>query len=99
MNSSEDKNKISDGWHTFDELYQHRNVLFIKLSWRSKLHSDGTMHEGVFIAGIGKEMGNQITYHIPLSKWNETNFMETLKKAPEYDGHTNEEVLKRLEKI
>ena len=106
MEDVKDRGKISDGWHTFDELYDHRNTLFIKLCkqfkekvWRSKLHSNGTMHEGVFILGMGKEKGKQITYHISLSKWAETDFAETLDKAPDYDGHTNKDVLKRLEKI
>ncbi len=31
--------------------------------------------------GIGKEKGEQITYHLPLSKWDETNFAETLESA------------------
>ena len=35
----------------------------------------------------------QITYHLPLSKWEETGFAETLEKAPEFDGHTPDDVL------
>jgi hypothetical protein len=27
----EDKSKISDGYHTFEELYDHRHVLFLTL--------------------------------------------------------------------
>ena len=101
---------ISDGFHTFDELYEHRMILFIALSkrlrsnamdwvWPSKIHSDGTSFDGWFILGIGKEIGKQITYHLPISKWEETNFAETLDKAPEYDGHTPEDVLERLKNL
>lgn len=64
--------------------------------WRSKLHSDGTSFDGWFTLGIGKEKGQQITYHLPLSKWDDTNFADTLEKSPEWDGHTPEDVLKRL---
>lgn len=103
-----------DGYHTFDELYEHRITLFIVLCkkynmpqnppfdrrcWRSKLHSDGTSFDGWFILGINKEKGKQITYHLPISKWEETNFAKTLEKAPEFDGHTPQDVLNRLKSL
>lgn len=105
--------EVSDGYHTFDELYEHRIMLFIALCkhidevliiedpkkylvWRSKLDSDGSSFDGWFVLGIGKEKGNQITYHLPLSKWDLTDFAETLEKAPEWDGHTSKDVLERL---
>lgn len=65
--------------------------------WRSKIHNDGSSFDGWFIMGI--QHGTQITYHIPLSKWEETNFAETLEKAPEWDGHTSDDVLKRLKQL
>ncbi len=67
--------------------------------WRSKLHSDGSSFEGWFILGIGKEKGKQITYHLPLSKWNETEFATDMEKAPEWDGHTPADVLERLKNL
>jgi len=102
-----------DGYHSFEELYEHRIMLFVALCsalyknpqyqtgqkaeiWRSKLHSDGTGFDGWFVLGIGKNKGEQITYHLPLSKWEEVHFVETLDKAPEFDGHTSDEVLYRL---
>lgn len=108
-----DTNDISDGYHTFGELYEHRISIYIALCkihdkycyeslgiysnvWRSKLHSDGSAWEGWFILGIGKEKGQQITYHLPISKWDETNFADTLDKAPDWDGHTSNDVLERL---
>lgn len=109
-----DTNEISDGYHTFGELYEHRITLYIALCkwvrsfmyregngdvWRSKLHSDGSSFDGWFILGINKEKGEQITYHLPLEKWNETGFAETLEKAPEFDGHTSEDVLERIKKL
>lgn len=107
---------VSDGYHTLDELYEHRFELFIALAramkkltdsettdwqpvWRSKLHSDGTAFEGWFVLGIGKEDGQQITYHLPEKRWADTDFAETLKNAPDFDHHTPDDVLKRLKKI
>lgn len=96
---------ISDGYHTFDELYDHRITLYIALAkvyeksrdvWRSQIHSDGTNYDGWFMLGIGKEKGKQITYHIPNKRWDETNFAEDLDKAPEFDGHTSQDVLQRI---
>lgn len=119
--------QVSDGYHTMDELYDHRIVLFIALCrhmraidqkfgslmrikqgetpvavnevWRSQLHSDGSAFEGWFILGIGKPAGEQITYHIPMKHWEETEFAETLEKAPEWDSHTSADVLERLKLI
>lgn len=106
INSAEvETNQISDGYHTFGELYDHRIALFIALCravqknrnvWRSKLHSDGSKFEGWFILGIGKDPGYQITYHLPMSKWWECEFAETLERAPAWDGHTSAQVLRRL---
>ncbi len=101
-----------DGYHTFDELYEHRISLYIQLCkqiylqpysntkkydiWRSKKHHDGTMFDGMFIMGIGTGKGKQITYHLPLKKWMETRFAKTLDFAPKFDNHTSDDVLKRL---
>lgn len=100
---------VSDGYHTFDELYEHREELFIALCrlakeanhrvWRSKLHSDGSMYDDMFILGIGNEPGKQITYHYPIAKWERTEFAETLDHAPEFDGHTPGAVLERLKDL
>ena len=66
--------------------------------WRSKAHSDGSVWDGWFVLGIFKETGRQITYHLPMSKWEECNFADTLDKAPVWDGHSPEDVLERLKK-
>jgi hypothetical protein len=105
---------LSDGYHTFDELYAHRIALFSALckgmntlcrgycmapmTWKSKLHSDGSSMEGWFIAGIDNELGKQITYHIPMSYWEDWPADE-IEKAPEWDGHTSADVLKRLSEL
>lgn len=124
LKSIENDVAISDGYHTFDELYDHRITLYIALCkslladsenrydneqpgtvyrnggvWRSKLHKDGTMFEGQFILGIRTDPGHQITYHLPLSRWDETDFAYNLQTAPEWDGHTPEDVLERIKNL
>jgi hypothetical protein len=99
---SRDKGEISDGYHTFNELYEHRHMLFACIcrgqnAWKSKLHHDGTMFDGWFIAGIETEKG-QITYHIPLRLW-DMYLCEELKKSPEWDSHTSNDVLDRIESV
>ena len=103
---------VSDGYHTFTELYEHRYALFAALAkvisyyernrgtiaWKSKLHNDGTMFEDSFVAGIEVNTSKkivQITYHFPLRLWSKLDVVE-LKKAPPYDGHTPDDVIKRL---
>lgn len=101
------KSKISDGYHTFGELYDHRNLLFVKLCkriredntthvWRSIRQSDGNMDKDWFIMGINKEPGEQISYRLPIALWEQTMWAETLDKAPEWDGHSSADVLTRL---
>jgi len=96
-----DVSQVSDGYHTFEELYFHRMILFSCLcvnnedAWKSKLHSDGTMFDDYFIVGIGTEKGKQSTYHYHISKWSFFACLE-LDKAPEFDGHTAEDSLRRL---
>lgn len=101
-------NLISDGYHTFDELYEHRCTLWIALCkiiertnefsyvWRTHLHSDGSKFDGWFVLGIGEDKGEQMTYHLPIGKWNECSFAIPIDKAPEFDGHTSADVLKRI---
>ncbi len=96
-----DTNKISDGCHTFGELYDHRAKLFSvicnlnkEISWKSKLHDDGTMYEGYFIVGIETEEG-QATYHYGLELWDLFDVAE-LPMAPKYDGHNSEQAIERI---
>ena len=102
--------QVSDGYHTMDELYEHRITLWIAMlrcmsgkygiHWRSKLHSDGTSFEGWFILGYGYAKGEQITYHLPIERWEECDFVsETLERAPEWDGHTSSDVISRLKQL
>ena len=98
---------VSDGYHTFDELYEHRTVLFAALccaaqksnsncsAWISYKHSDGTSYPGMFIAGISTFWGDA-TYHIEGKYLPLFASIPMREKAPEYDGHTPEEALDRI---
>ena len=99
--ASELKN-MSDGYHTFDELYQHRCVLFAclmkshpDLSWKSKKHSDGSEWEGWFIAGMRLPTGD-VTYHLPADMWELLGGIDTLELGVAWDGHTSADVVARL---
>ena len=100
----EEIEKISDGYHTFGELYFHRMKLFSvlcnthpKVSWKSKLHSDGTMYENHFIVGITTPEEDD-SYHYHMDNWEYFKVKE-LQNAPEWDGHNPEDIgrLDRLE--
>lgn len=102
--NNESMGEVSDGYHTFNELYAHRTALFAaicnhmpQIAWKSKKHSDGTMFDGMFIAGINTCNG-QITYHCDMKYWLIFRIKE-LDTAPEFDGHTSDDVLRRLETI
>jgi hypothetical protein len=92
----------SDGYHTFNELYDHRAKLFSvvvsafrDIAWKSKLHSDGTMYEGMFIVGINTPQG-QAAYHYNIEPyWDMFNCYE-LEKAPKWDGHTPSQAIDRI---
>ena len=114
------------GFHTLDELYRHRNTLFLGLmthevSWISKVHGDGTSYDGWFLAGIVlpqtgmaqlsdlsmpfddmSDVGKgytTVTYHLPMAMWDAAvgTGANVLEKAPQWDGHTQEDVLARLD--
>lgn len=90
--------EVSDGYHTFDELYYHRMILFSIIcwdnkekAWRSKLHHDGTMFDNYFIVGINTSMG-QYSYHYDMKYWHHFNGIKELEKAPEWDGHLPKDI-------
>jgi hypothetical protein len=90
----------SDGFHTFNELYDHRIALFIALlhkskknAWKSQRNSAETIMKGWFIAGID----DKITYHLPNKYWKHLK-VRVIKKG-KWDGHNSKDVLKRLLKL
>lgn len=88
---------ISDGYHTFGDLYHDRMILtnFIAKvckdhAWKSKKHHDDTMFDDSFIIGFSTPKG-QFTYHYNLIYWDLFDVKE-LEFAPEWDGHTSKDI-------
>lgn len=106
VGSTED---ISDGYHTFNELYEFRmlynaalfnvwanmssNEPMVTKSWK---HSDGEpcFGGGWFVVTAQLPTG-QITNHYEAKDWDLFRIPE-VEKAPEWDGHTPQDVAKRL---
>ncbi len=97
----------SDGYHTFNELYEFRKLYnaalfneWAKGGWygvhKSKLHSDGEVPfgGGWFVASAQLPTG-QITNHYELKDWDLFRIPENTRAA-EWDGHTPQDVAKRL---
>ena len=98
---------ISDGNHTFADLYLQRMTLisvicscYPELSWKSRKHFDeesDPMFNGCFIVGINTPQG-VVSYHFKLEYWDEFPIRE-LEHAPLYDGYTSETVLSRIKSL
>ena len=91
---------ISDGYHTFDELYRHRNLLFIALL----NEVDGRIptcwiknhYPGWDLLLLRTEKGD-ITYHVPADYRHFYDSFDRLEiEDYEYDGHTSDDVINRL---
>lgn len=96
------RKEVSDGYHTFGELYFHRMMLFSVIcntykdnAWKSKLHHDGTMFDGNFIVGVETKEG-QYSYHYNLKYWDYFD-VKVLEKAPDYDGHQPDDIHRLLD--
>lgn len=94
--------KVSDGYHTFDELYHHRAILFAticnthpELAWKSKQHDTGDMFDDMFIVGINTPDG-QATYHYDVEPYWDIFNVPELERAPKWDGHTPDEAIRRI---
>lgn len=94
--------ETSDGYHTFNELYHHRAVLFSVIvnnhkdrAWKSKQHHDGSMYDGMFIVGIDTPEG-QATYHYDVDPYWGMFKCRELERAPEWDGHTPDDAITRI---
>lgn len=99
-----DKGEISDGYHTFNELYAHRLALTAVLaqilpSWRSREHhpDDAPMFEGgYFIVGIDLPAVGTITYHYKLEHWDRFEGVDVFRHARKWDGAPPAATVERL---
>lgn len=99
-----DMGNVSDGYHTFNELYEHRHALFLLLMKRYYLGrvcptwiDVDPNTPGWFLAGIDSIDG-QIAYHLPerLLPVARQYAMADYRRTP-YDGYTSADVLARLQ--
>lgn len=98
-----DIGEVSDGFHTFNGLYEQRMILFAALvkayknkAWKSYRHEDGEycFGGGWFIVGIDTPEGSY-TYHYENKYWEMFDCIE-LPRGKHWDGHTEEDAETRL---
>jgi len=105
-----DTSQISDGYHTFAELYEHRHSLCLALMralpgrcWFSRRHNDGELCFGSgewFIIGCDLSEEESVTYHLPICLYpvaQATGALE-LDRGKPWDGHTATDVTQRLQR-
>ena len=102
----DDIGEFSDGYHTFNSLYEQRMFLFAtivnqnqSLAWKSHKHSDGNecFGGGWFIVGVDTPEGSY-TYHYKNEYWDLFHCQE-LERGKEWDGHTEKDVERLLSLI
>ena len=101
-----DMGEVSDGYHTFNELYYYRmlyNAAFFNLLPKEWVHKSKRHHNGeeCFGGGWFIVMANlptgQISNHYELKDWDLFKVPEK-EIADEWDGHTPQEAAERLYK-
>ena len=100
-----DIGNLSDGYHTYNELYHHRAILSAALfnkyreqCWKSKKHHDGSMYENMFIVGINTPTG-PATYHYDIYPYWELFDVTEVDYAPEWDGHSPADAIARIQSL
>lgn len=106
-----DTSLISDGYHTFGELYDFRKVYNAALfnQWaksslyevhKSYKHFDGELcFGGGWFIVVAVLPSGQISNHYKNEDWDLFRFQEVEKALYEFDGHTPADVLERLKGI
>ncbi len=106
METGYDTGEVSDGYHTFDQLYEFRllyNAAFFNYLpheefrvHKSKRHNDGKecFGGGWFIVMAQLPTG-QVSNHYELDDWDLFDIPEQ-QTADKWDGHTAEDAAKRL---
>lgn len=99
----DDISDLSDGYHTFRQLYYQRMMLFAALvkqnrdkAWKSLRHEDGELcfGGGWFIVGVDTPKGSY-TYHYE-NKYFDLFDCEILDYGKHWDGHTEKDVIRLL---
>lgn len=99
----------SDGYHTFNELYEFRKAYNVALfnEWASggkcSVHKSWRHHDGELCFGGGWFIvvavlpQGQISNHYEAKDWNLFAIPEVERALFEFDGHTGNDVIERLE--
>lgn len=104
LQQDQDMGEVSDGHHTFNELYYYRmlyNAAFFNLLPKGWVHKSKRHHTGeeCFGGGWFIVMANlptgQVSNHYELKDWDLFQVPEK-EFADEWDGHTPQEAAKRL---
>jgi len=109
-NTKVDTERISDGSHTFEDLYNHRIILYLSILglikdnpnykvWYAHKHSDGSVWKGWIVVGVLNILTTeQISYHMD-SKYEyilaSMNVL-MLEFGLVWDGYSADDVLDRL---
>ena len=99
----QDIGDFSDGFHTFNELYYQRMMLFAyivnsnkEISWKTRRHEDGEecFGGGWFLVTVETPEG-PYGYHYEDKYWDYFDCKE-LEKAKPFDGYTEKDVTRLL---
>lgn len=98
---TDDSGDLSDGYHTFNDLYYQRCVLFAQIvkdhkdrAWKTRCHEDGEQcfGGGWFLVTIDTPNG-AYGYHYEDKYWDLFE-CEELPKAKHWDGYTEKDVMR-----
>lgn len=105
--------EVSDGYHTFNELYEFRKTYNAALfnEWAKfdipqyNVHKSIRHHDGEYCFGGGWFIvvavlpTGQISNHYELKDWDLFKIPAKDRALFEYDGHTSNDVLQRLKEL
>lgn len=103
-----DDMSVDDGFHSMDELYEHRLALnagfFNALAKegkihvvKSRVHSDGEpCFGGDYFIVVAELPSGQVSYHYLNKEWDMFKCSEAIPRP--YDGHTAQDVVSRITK-
>lgn len=95
---------MSDGYHTFDELYEHRILLFLACLKSGAFKAQSVCEDHFpgwdVITAYTPEIHNQISYHVPVKYrpiYDHLPRVTKEKQEEHFDGHDSKLVAHRIE--
>lgn len=104
-------NDMNDDYHSMQELYDFRMIYNCLLfnQWyensvfevykSKKHHDDEICFDGDFFIVVANLPSGQITNHYLIKYWDYFKIPEYERMKDEFDGHTSQDVLKRLKEV